>query len=186
MHRPRTLARQPTTYLITGIQAAGKTTVAQALAEQLPEPAVHIHGDQFRRWIVTGRREMTPDADPEALDQLRLRYQLTATTCDLYAASGFSVVAQDVILGPHLEHMVDAVRARPLHVVVLAPRATVVAEREALRGKNSYQRWTVDVLDSVLRNDTPPLGLWLDTSDLTINQTVDEILRRSTEALITS
>ncbi|RUQ01541.1 phosphotransferase, partial [Microbacterium sp. HSID17254] len=37
-------------YLLTGIQASGKSTVAQSLAERLPAPAVHVHGDRFRRW----------------------------------------------------------------------------------------------------------------------------------------
>ena len=54
--------------------------------------------------------------------------------------SGFSVVAQDVILGPHLQLMVGLIRSRPLHVVVLAPRAEAVTERERLRAKDSYQR----------------------------------------------
>ena len=34
--------------LITGIQAAGKSTVAQELAERLPR-SVHVRGDVFRR-----------------------------------------------------------------------------------------------------------------------------------------
>lgn len=171
-------------YLITGIQAAGKSTVAQALAERLPAPSVHVHGDQFRRWIVNGRRDMTPQPQPEAVEQLRLRYRLMAATCDLYSTSGCSVAAQDIVLGPHLRFMVDLVRSRPLHVVVLAPRAEVVAERERLRAKDSYRQWTVDLLDHHLRHDTPRLGLWLDTSNHTVTQTVDAILRRSGEALI--
>jgi hypothetical protein len=40
--------------LITGIQAAGKSTVAQLLAERLPRP-VHVRGDAFRRMAVDGR-----------------------------------------------------------------------------------------------------------------------------------
>ena len=52
-------------YLITGIQAAGKSTVAQALAERLPR-AAHVRGDAFRRMIVSGGVPMTPDAGEEA------------------------------------------------------------------------------------------------------------------------
>ena len=110
------------TYLVTGIQAAGKSSVAQALAARLPAPAVHVHGDQFRRWVVSGRADMTPDPTTAAVEQLRLRHRLTAVTCDGYAGAGFSVVAQDVILGSFLAYTVGLVRARPLHVVVLAPR----------------------------------------------------------------
>jgi chloramphenicol 3-O-phosphotransferase len=172
-------------HLITGVEAAGKSTVAQALAERLTPRSVHVHGDQFRRWIVNGRLDMTPTAGPEAVEQLRLRYLLTANTCDLYARSGLSVVAQDVILGSSLQFMVDALRSRPLHVIVLAPRIEIVVDRERRRSKMSYHEWTVDLLDHGLRHDTPRLGLWLDTSELTPSDTVDEILRRSSEALIT-
>jgi adenylylsulfate kinase-like enzyme len=51
-----------TVFLVTGIQAAGKSTVAQALAERL-ERSVHVRGDLFRRMVVNGGVEMGP-ADP--------------------------------------------------------------------------------------------------------------------------
>ena len=54
-------------YLITGVMASGKSTVAQRLAERLPR-AVHLRGDVFRRMIVSGREEMRPDA-PEEKEQ---------------------------------------------------------------------------------------------------------------------
>src|ERR1044072_2026198 len=102
--------------LITGIQAAGKSTVAQLLAERLPR-SVHLRGDLFRRMVVNGRADMTPDPSAEAIRQLRLGYRLTATACDEYFREGFTVVAQDVILGDHLPEMVRLIRQRPLLVV---------------------------------------------------------------------
>jgi chloramphenicol 3-O-phosphotransferase len=171
-------------HLVTGIQAAGKSSVAQALAERLPGRTVHVHGDQFRRWIVAGRAELTPDAGPEAVRQLRLRHRLTARTCDTYADAGFTVVAQDVVLGAELPGMVEEIRTRPLHVVVLAPRADAVAVREAQRGKRAYGPWTVAALDRALRAETPRIGLWLDSSDLSVAETVDEIVRRADESRV--
>lgn len=53
-------------FLITGIQAAGKSTIAQMLAERLPH-SVHVRGDLFRRMVVNGRADMTPDPSPEAV-----------------------------------------------------------------------------------------------------------------------
>ena len=44
----------PQLILITGIMAAGKSTVAQHLAERLPN-SVHLRGDVFRRMMVNGR-----------------------------------------------------------------------------------------------------------------------------------
>ncbi|WP_067826150.1 AAA family ATPase [Nocardia inohanensis] len=165
-------------YLITGIQAAGKSTVAQALAERLPKSA-HIRGDAFRRFVVSGREEMRPDPPEAALAQLRLRYRLAAQTADAYAAEGFTAVVQDVVLGEFLPWFADRIRTRPRYVVVLAPRPEAVAAREAGRAKNAYGAYTVEDLDTGLRETTPAIGLWLDSSDLTVEQTVDAILAQA-------
>jgi len=74
--------------LLTGVMAAGKSTVAQLLAERFPR-AVHVRGDVFRRFIVTGRVEpTTPNMPPEAQAQLMLRHQLAVATADAYAPAG--------------------------------------------------------------------------------------------------
>jgi chloramphenicol 3-O-phosphotransferase len=164
--------------LVTGIQAAGKSTIAQLLAERLPR-SVHVRGDLYRRMVINGRADMTPDPTPEAVRQLRLRHRLTALTCDEYFGAGFTVVAQDVILGTHLTETIGLIRQRPLLVVVLAPTPEAVAAREAARGKTAYDRWTIEALDHGLRTETPHIGLWLDTSHQSPDETVDEILSRA-------
>jgi dephospho-CoA kinase len=76
-----------TVIVVTGIQAAGKSTVAQALAERL-ERSVHLRGDLFRRMIVNGRADMGAAEPPaEALRQLRLRYRPAAAAADRYAGA---------------------------------------------------------------------------------------------------
>jgi hypothetical protein len=42
----------------------------------------------------------------------------------------------------------------------------------------------VEALDRALREETPRLGLWLDTSELTLTETVEEILGRADESAI--
>jgi cytidylate kinase len=98
----------PRVILITGIMAAGKSTVAQRLAERL-DRSVYVRGDAFRRMIVSGASPITP----------------------------------------------------------------------------GYGDWTVGSLDATFRRETPQLGLWLDTSDQTPDQTVDEILVRLPETHLT-
>ena len=174
-----------TVFLVTGIQAAGKSTVAQALAERF-ERSVHVRGDLFRRMVVNGRVEMgPPDPPAEALRQLRLRHALAAQVADGYADAGFTVVLQDIALGPLLTDLATAIRTRPCYVVVLAPRADVVRKRDearqAARGKIAYKPGDESAadLDAYLRRETPRIGLWLDTSEQTVDETVEEILTRA-------
>ncbi|MEV0228568.1 AAA family ATPase [Nonomuraea sp. NPDC050786] len=170
--------------LITGIMAAGKSTVAQALAERLPRSA-HVRGDAFRRMVVGGRAEMTPDPTDEAVRQLDLRYRIAANTADMYFDAGFTPIVQDVIIGGDLERFTRLIRTRPLHVIVLTPDADEIDHRERSRAKIGYGgRWTIAQLDRVLRTQTPRIGLWLDTTRKTPQETVDEIIKRAAEAEI--
>jgi chloramphenicol 3-O-phosphotransferase len=171
--------------LITGISASGKSTVAELLAERFTRGA-HVRGDLFRRMVVSGREEMREQPSEEAWSQLRLRYTLGALITDRYFDAGFSVVVQDVVLGPALADYVDAVASRPLYVVVLCPRVEVVEEREARRVKRAYGLGMLGAhaLDASLREETPRLGLWLDSSDLTPAETVDAIVARASEAAV--
>ena len=168
----------PAVVLITGIMAAGKSTVAELLARRLAR-SVHLRGDVFRRMVVNGRAAMTAQLSAEALRQLRLRYDLAATVADRYATEGFTVVLQDIVIGAELPAMVERIRHRPLAVVVLAPRAEVVEARERGRAKQGYGDWPVADLDAAFRAETPRIGLWLDTSAQTPEETVDEILARA-------
>jgi chloramphenicol 3-O-phosphotransferase len=173
-----------TVIVVTGVMAAGKSTVAQRLAETLPRTA-HVRGDLFRRMIVSGRAEMAPDDPAGAEDQLWLRYRLSAAAADAYAESGFTTIVQDVILGADVPRYLDLLRTRPRHLVVLAPSRAAVAAREARRTKKGYGDWTVEALDKALRHETPRIGLWLDTSEDSPADTVDRILSRLPEARIT-
>jgi len=165
-------------FLITGPSASGKSTVARLLAERF-ERGVHLEGDLFRRSIVAGRREMTPDPSQEALRQLRLRYRLAATAADAYFEDGFTVVLEDVVAGPLLGECVALIKSQPLHVVVLVPSLRKVAARDAERANTGYAHWPVERLYELFTRETPRLGLWLDTSDQPPEQTVDEILART-------
>lgn len=48
----------PPLFFLTGIMAAGKSSVAQALAGRFPQ-SVHLRGDIFRRMIVCGQTELS-------------------------------------------------------------------------------------------------------------------------------
>lgn len=172
--------------VITGIMAAGQSTVAQALAERLP-CSVHLRGDLFRRMIVNGQAAMTPDSWDDAVYQLHLRQKIAVGVAHDYANAGFAVCYQDIVLGDDLSRVVQALdpTRQPVSVVVLVPTSHVAAERDRQRAKTGYGDWTPEALDAELRERTPRLGFWIDTSALTVDETVDAILRERETARIT-
>lgn len=176
-------------WLVTGAQASGKSTVADLLARHFPR-GVHVRGGQFYRWAVRGWVHVgEPDQDEEVRRLLDLRYRLSSTVADEYAAAGFTTVVQDNIYGPDVEAWLGRIAARPRHLVVLRPSVAVVEERDQLRrratGKVAYRGgFTPAVNDEHLAGTPTDLGLWLDTSDQTPEQTVEEVLARRDEAVV--
>lgn len=177
-------------WLITGIQAAGKSTIADLLARQF-ERGVHLRGGQFYRWAVRGWVQVGDPRSAEARRLLDLRYRLSALTADEYGAAGFTTVVQDNIFGADVARWLQSLRSRPRRLVVLRPAVPVVRERDRQRtertGKVAYRpgEFTPEGLDEQL-GQTPRIGLWLDTSGLSPAQTVDVILRRCDEAVVDS
>lgn len=169
--------------VITGAMAAGKSTVAELLAHRLPR-SVHIRGDVFRRMVINGRADMTPDPSAEALQQLSVRYDLAAGTADSYAAAGFDAIVQDVIIGADLATFIERIRTRPRHLIVLSPSVTALQWREEQRAKAGYVHFSPDVLDQVLQSETARIGYWLDSSAQTPDETVDDILANLDRATV--
>ncbi|SHG02953.1 AAA family ATPase [Streptoalloteichus hindustanus] len=173
----------PHLIVITGISASGKTTVGRLLADSFSRGAF-VEGDLVREMVRTGRVDMSPDPSDDALAQLRLRYRQSAALADSFHEAGFDTVVEDVIIGEELPGYLAALRTRPAHLVVLAPAPAAVVGREHGRDKDGYDIWSIEALDKVLREQTPRLGLWLDTSDMTPDAVVREILARLPESRI--
>ena len=170
-------------FVITGVMAAGKSTVGELLAQQF-DRGVHLRGDVFRKMIVTGRDPIAPSLGDEALRQLDLRQRLAASAANDYWRDDFTVILQDIYAGPALANVIGRLEISPLYVVVLAPRPDVVAAREAQREKSGYGEWDVEQFCCEFANETSHVGLWLDTSDQTPEQTVEEILHRRYDARV--
>lgn len=98
--------------------------------------------------------------------------------------AGFTVIYQDIIIGPALNDVLAWLGSGyPIYLTVLCPSPQIVAAREAGRRKKGHRDgWTPAILDRDLRETTPHLGLWLDTSSFSVQETVDTILARLQEA----
>jgi cytidylate kinase len=169
--------------VITGAMATGKSTVADLLAIRLPK-SVHIHGDMFRRMVVSGRADMTPNPSRDAIAQLNLRYDLAAMAADRCAEDGFDAIVQDVILGKDLADFVKRIASPERYLVVLSPSVSALEWREELRIKAANLHLSARALDEVLRREAAQIGYWLDSSTQTTDETVEDILANLQRAAV--
>lgn len=177
---------EPAVVVVSGIQAAGKTTVGRMLARRLPR-AAFIDGDVLARMVVSGHAEMSRQPSADAVRQLLLRYQQAALLAGSFWNAGVTAVVADNIYGEQdLDWFIELVQARPLIVVMLVPQTGAVVERELSRGGHAYRRWMDEGgLEGAVAefqgyiSETPHIGLWLDTTRQEPETTVDVILSRA-------
>ncbi len=169
-------------WLISGIPGVGKSTVSRELAARLPRSA-HVEVDVVREMVVSGYLEpgREPLADSNA--QLELGAHNAAILADSFMSAGLTPIVDDVVLRPQLARYREVLDRWPVRLVVLAPPVAVAIERNRERlEKHVAGRFAH--LDAELREQMRGLGLWLDTSGLSVAETVDAIIRREDEALL--
>jgi len=138
---------------------------------------VWVSADALQRMIVSGGRWPEERAmSAEAKSQLRLRLRNACMLGLSFVAAGFTAVVDDIVIGSRVEDLLEELGGRRFVFVMLTPRLDVVREREWGRGTRLWEAW--DWLDDEIRTRTRRIGLWLDNSDQTPEQTVDEILHR--------
>ena len=136
--------------LLTGPPGAGKTTTARSLAQTF-EKSVHLHTDDFWRFIVAG--VILPHL-PESDDQNQTVIRAIAKTAQIYAEGGYTVVV-DGILGPWMLHHFRAIKNVSIAYVVLRP------SRDETLGR-AQSRTSPDTLTDA----EPILQLWDQFADL--------------------
>ncbi len=173
-----TRRHQPAIIVVSGIMASGKSTVARLLASRFAR-GVHVEADALQRMIVSGGTWVGEAGEPsgEAARQLRLRLRNMCLLGRSFYEAGFTAVLDDIIIGERWRELQDELRGLPFSLVVLAPSADVVIrERDTGRAKAPQGTSWATHLDRELRATMAGIGLWVDSSDQTPEQTVEAIL----------
>jgi predicted kinase len=162
--------------------AAGKSTIAHLLAQRFPR-GVHISADVLQQMIVAGGEWVTEPGAPsgEAARQLRLRLKHLCSLGRSFVEAGFVVVLDDIIMGDRWQQLQDELHDLPFSLVVLAPQRDVVLQRDQKRSKRTLGKAWAEYLDQELRTTMVGIGVWVDSSELTPEETVDYILQRLQE-----
>ena len=176
---------EPTLFVIAGTQGAGKSTVSQLLARRF-ERGAWVSADLLQKMIVSGGRwPEGPAMSGDAERQLRLRLHHACLLGRSFVAAGITAVVDDIVIGARVDQLLEMLAGERFVFVMLTPRLETVREREQGRGTALWKQW--ELLDQEIRQRTRRIGLWLDNSDQTPEETVDEILARaSRDGLVTA
>ena len=163
--------------LITGAPGAGKSTVSRLVAGALTRAAL-IDGDVVNRLIVSGRVWALGEPADEAARQVRLCNRNLCELAANFADAGFTPVIDWIIPDrQQLDQYRQVLGPRRLLVVVLAPSIDVCRYRNTIRDpEDQFFFDDYEALTSTMRATYGTVGWWLDTSDLSPEETARQII----------
>lgn len=168
--------------VLSGLPGAGKTTTARLLAETLPR-AAHVEADEMHKLIRSGKQwPEARDMSEEANRQLRLRLHNACLLGRSFAAAGFSATIDDILIGDRIDHLFAEMGDHPFHMVTLLPSFDSVVARWKAIGSPYVEAWSW--MDEEIRYRTERVGLWLDTTSMTPEEVVADIIARGDEAAV--
>jgi chloramphenicol 3-O-phosphotransferase len=146
---------------------------------------IHIPVDDLRLWVVSGIAHPIPVWTDETTRQFRLARRAASQTARIYAEAGFAVAVDDVLFPQEADAVfVKALEGYTVHKVLLKPSVEVALHRNATRDNKDFD---TSVLSNEIGNLHGHMSVsmyerwgWvvIDTSDMGLEETVDEILRR--------
>jgi adenylate kinase family enzyme len=161
--------------ILTGPPGSGKTTTAATLAPRSGSPKVHLHADDFWKFIKHGA---IPPQLPEAHEQNRVVLNILAKVAADYAEAGYFVIL-DGIVGPWFLAPFLKLPA-PVHYIVLRPALAEAIERCVKRGGDTLAD---PVAVTRLHQQFSSLGALERYAVRTEFDTQEQVLRKVIEAL---
>lgn len=165
---------------ITGAPASGKSTIARKVAEHFPK-SIHVQVDQLREMMVNGAEMPDHGWTDEATRQFQWARSTTTYMATLYAEEGVDVVIDDVCVPDNFPDYYKSLFADDVvHRVLLMPTPDALVKRMEKR-VGPFDTFLVNLIPWFYSYLEPmPKTGWivLDSSHLTIEQTVDEVLSR--------
>jgi chloramphenicol 3-O-phosphotransferase len=133
--------------------------------------------------VVSGARYPTPEGtSEEALAQLSLRLENSVAVAKIFSANGFDAIVDEIIHAERFAQLVSLLDGQEFYFVTLLRSLEEMKQRWHAMNSPYAEKW--DWLDRDIREATPRVGLWLDTTGQTPDESVAEILQRLDEALV--
>lgn len=168
--------------VMAGLPGAGKSTLSRRLAQHF-DAAAHVEADRLQDLIVSGavHGDVNGISD-EAARQIRLRLHHAVLLARSFREAGFTAIVDDIITGPRFDHLRDELGDTPFSFVMLLRDLEVM--KESWRAIGSPFVDSFDWIDDEIRHHTPRVGLWLETTGRSEDETFAELVTRLDEARV--
>ncbi|MBQ4271568.1 MAG: AAA family ATPase [Clostridiales bacterium] len=160
----------PSLYVITGPAGAGKSTVSKKIAEASARSAL-IEGDDLYGQIVGGY--VDPWKEGNYLDTF---WRLSLSSIRVYLEDGFDVVFNYIISPQQLDMIKAEFKDTKIRFAVLMMDEKTVLERDSRRPEEYQMKERCIVLLNEFKEHHYKGDHILDTSDLTVEETVSRIM----------
>jgi predicted kinase len=170
-------------FLVVGPPAVGKSTTSRALAARFSR-GIHIEVDRLREQVVAGYALPGEDRMDDLILQVALARRSASRTAIDYAEAGFAVAIDD-FTDPHgMADYTDLLERPGTYAVLLVPSQDEAQRRVIARSGEGEGSAFIRGAIPLVYGDLPPYRerfaregwLVLDSTDLTVDGTVDAIL----------
>ena len=173
-------------FLIIGPPAVGKSTTSKALAARF-DKSIHIPVDDIRNMVVSGLVLPSVDWSAELAQQITLARESVIQIALHYQKAGYAVVIDDFFDPNRLREYRTLLSTPHTHNFVLFPKQETAHARNFQRTGDDPGREYIDQgiravyqqLNLVIGNLREEGWIVLDTTELSIEETLREILRHS-------
>ena len=173
-------------FLIIGPPAVGKSTTSKALAARF-DKSIHIPVDDIRNMVVSSLVFPSVDWNAELTQQITLARESVIQIALHYQKAGYAVIIDDFFDPNRLREYRTLLIAPHTHSFVLFPNQETAHARNFQRAGDDPGREYIDQgiravyqqLNLVIGNLREEGWIVLDTTELSIEETLREILRHS-------
>jgi predicted kinase len=168
--------------IVSGMPAAGKSTVTELAARMLPR-AARIKADDVNEMILGGRVWALGEPAAEAARQVELCDRNLCALAANFVDVGFTTFMDQIVVDrKQLDFIVGLLAPRPVRFVTLAPGVEACRHRNRHRSaEESWEFTGYPQLDADLRREFAGVGWWFDTSALTPEETAERIVHESAQ-----
>ena len=161
----------PNLYIITGPAGVGKSTISQSLAQRSNKSAL-IEGDLLYAQVIGGYVSAWKEGN-----HLDVFWEICLNTIETYLSYGYDVVFNYIVTPNVITKMQDCFKKYKTKLVVLLTDEETILTRDSQRPEDCQMKERCIILLNSFKNKNYNPQNILDTTNLSIDETVDIILK---------